>query len=447
MHGTHEQMQAGRTYDRVKAFEWSSATLGIGAFVLALAWWLESAAFIGSDPVVPFALAAGAAMLLQARFPRRWRIETRGLLWTMTLLVLVGSYIITTSVLYAPYQSAEYVLLPAIAALVFAGRRQVLIIVAVAAAWTVATMATGLVQPRAADVATTGLGLAAVAVVANILHGQRGQSADLADRLMQERGALDAVLRSSPDAIFDVGAGGDVRFSNPAGKDWCQAVAGVTDDDRQFWMALPAPARNLFENAVYDARKGASVRIRFQADRGGTARTWEASLSPHVEEDAAIVLIRDVSEHSKQRSRLAAARREIEREMLNMVSHQLSTPITPILLSTALLRRRLGDRASEADLREIDRIERNARRSIAMVGELIERSRSRAMQGLEDEAHEDSRGAAHLAWQAHRVERPRPHARRIRDSTRPARQPGKDRPRREWEEDREPATDEHVPRH
>ncbi len=380
---------AAKGFDRARALTIFQLATAVMAVALAIFYTATTGFWGNQDPVAPLAVLAAAVMVLQIVLTRHHSFAIRYMGLHASLYLLIGTYIVWRYLLDNPFTSTAYVFMLVLSGVLFGQFRQSLAVIGFAIAWTFATLATGLVV-GAEDVPSTFMGCGLAIVVAWLIDKERQAAAANAQRWQQAHGDLQSVIASAQDAIYSIGADGNILFANQAGQDWCDHVTHCQPETPRFWMHLPQESRSLFEQCFHDALVGRRSSVVIKARMGGRLRNWEVTCDPHIEWEGAIVTVRDVTDRQEQQAAVTLGREQARIEVLNLISHELNTPLMPILLESHVLAQRLKESNAHEDHARVESIERNARRAIAMVRELIERSHATAHGPQTVATHENS---------------------------------------------------------
>ncbi len=191
----------------------------------------------------------------------------------------------------------------------------------------------------------------------------------------QSQHELDAVFHASHEGQAFMDQAGLVLQSN----DRLAELFGVRSIARgtPIHDVLPARLQSTYLRKVADCIELGPTRWSFRVagkEPGAPAREIDATLVPvsSVEGTPMILLTcRDVTDIMQANAERDAAVQQARTRALNLISHHLRTPITPLRLDLFALRSR-GEHLTEAQLGIIDRMERGLGRLITMVDLLVE---------------------------------------------------------------------------
>ncbi len=360
--------------NRHVAINWFLAGMTAFATIYTIWYTASSALRDANDPVAPMAAISALVFGGQLLWGRRFDPDVRLAIMQGSTYLLAGTYIIWRFLLGNPFQGTGYILITVFAAVALARFRHALIYVAIAAIWLIAWPLVGIIE-NPVDLPATLLGVMVGGVVAYVIARERRRAADLTREWQAAHESLESVLRSVSEPIFSIDPEGCVQFANEAAEEWCQNVTKCRVETARFWRFLPTDARGHFENAYNAALSGRASIASIRMELGGESRHWKVVAEPHADLDGAILTVHDFIDEERHEHALADSRVQARKDMLNLVSHDLATPLMPILIESHVLTRRLEDLGRPEDLERIKTITRNARRAIDMVHHLIDESR------------------------------------------------------------------------
>jgi PAS domain S-box-containing protein len=202
----------------------------------------------------------------------------------------------------------------------------------------------------------------------------RARERDASGAFRRTAAELNRVMELSPDMLAVLGADGRLKRANPAlgaalGYSEAELLATppaalVHPDDRE---RVTAEVRSVFAGAL--ARRLLFRMVR----RDGAVRWVSFNASSEPDSGEMVAAGRDVTEE--------AERAEFEQHLLGIVSHDLRTPLSAILMASSALLRRADD-LGEANSKLVERIRAAAERSAALIRDLLDFSTARGVAGI-----------------------------------------------------------------
>ncbi|MGH2808323.1 MAG: PAS domain-containing sensor histidine kinase [Actinomycetota bacterium] len=240
-------------------------------------------------------------------------------------------------------------------------------------------------------------GLVNVSVTVSPVHNRAGQiveasviARDVSERTRsaEERERLAALVRSSNDAIYSKNSDAIITSWNP-GAERLYGYAPYEAIGQPIGMLVVPERRGEEIDILHKILRGEYVE-RFETQRiakDGTVIDVSITVSPvrdaRGEIVEASVIARDITQVRRALETMAAAREkelaaEAVRDFVNMVTHDLKTPLTTIAGTTSILRESWAD-LDEQDLqRLLDGLHRNSDVMTRMVQDLLLVSRAEA---------------------------------------------------------------------
>lgn len=218
------------------------------------------------------------------------------------------------------------------------------------------------------------------------LAAREGSLARIAERALRKTSDLfRAVIDGSSDAIFVKDADGRYVMVNAAGA----AMVGrsveqiVGRDDREIFDAETAARIMAADQEVIRAGAGREVEHPYVPLGGGKTLTLQTCKSPFRDETGNIVgvlgIARDVTLRKRAEEELTKAKEQAEAansakdRLLAVLSHELRSPLTPVL---ALASAWEGDESVAADLREdLSIIRRSVALEVRLIDDLLDMTR------------------------------------------------------------------------
>ncbi|MHB1261785.1 MAG: sensor histidine kinase [Thermoplasmatota archaeon] len=208
----------------------------------------------------------------------------------------------------------------------------------------------------------------------------------------QARAATDRVLRSTGDGMLGVDAECNITFANPA------AVAMGGGHEKAllgkplYMLLLGDDGRPLFAGPDILRQNPGAFSLEAHLARGsGTPLPIEVLCTPiegHGHAEGAVVAMRDLTERlraEKEREVATVERQELDQlrevntfkaRFMNMAAHELNTPLTPINVQLATLKRRATTQPlDEKHINSIQLLDRNFRRLTDLVHDLLDSTR------------------------------------------------------------------------
>jgi PAS domain S-box-containing protein len=207
-----------------------------------------------------------------------------------------------------------------------------------------------------------------------LIAGLREQTA--AEQLRHQLAFITAITTSLSEGVIAVNATGHCTFVNPA----AEYMLGWTRDElrgKDMSAVIPiASASNVSGSAVFAAIRdalhlGKSYRnddAQF-AHRDQGMRPVALSIAPIITGDhviGAVVMFRDMTEVRRLQ--------QIREEYLTLISHDLRSPLTVILVYTQMLQQRLTKNGFVREAHDVEIVVENSLRMNDMIEGLLERS-------------------------------------------------------------------------
>lgn len=208
----------------------------------------------------------------------------------------------------------------------------------------------------------------------------------------QARAATDRVLRSTGDGMLGVDAQCMITFANPA----AVAMSGGNEQSLLgkplYMLLLGDDGRPLFAGPEILRQNPGAFSLEAHLSRGGgAALPIEVLCTPiegHGHAEGAVVAMRDLTERlraEKEREVATVERQELDQlrevntfkaRFMNMAAHELNTPLTPINVQLATLKRRAtASPLDEKHINSIQLLDRNFRRLTDLVHDLLDSTR------------------------------------------------------------------------
>ncbi len=352
-------------------------TLGVALtaiFLLALSLFFEPTDF-GAGPFRLF--AASAAILMGAMYFAAPRL---GIYWSpfIFMAILTGhviAYIVTLWTLDTPLSNTYYLLFPVLAAFAIFRLEGAMITMILSLLWLWASAWVGISTPPVEEIVLLTAAIPFAGFGAYILELERRVAERALSRWNDAHDTIDSVMSSSPDAIFSIDPLGRTEFCNNKGMTWVESVLGREPFVGRFWQGFSTELRNQFENGFAEGLQGRVHSFNFHFPVAEIGEDWEAQFSPHVDGAGVVLTLRDRSDAILREAQLEIARSKSKQETLNLITHEINTPLTPILLSAHVMRRRFQEEGMVAETAAMQTIERNVKRAMEMVADLVERSK------------------------------------------------------------------------
>lgn len=208
----------------------------------------------------------------------------------------------------------------------------------------------------------------------------------------QARAETERVLRSTGEGLLGVDAQCNVTFANPA----AVAMAGGSDRDilgkPLFMMLLGDDGRPLFSGPEILRQNPGAFSLEARLSRAnGPPVPVEVLCTPvegHGHAEGAVVAMRDLTDRlkaEKERQVAILQSRELEQlrevnsfktRFMNMAAHELNTPLTPISVQLATMKRRATVPPMDAShINSVQLLDRNFKRLSALVQDLLDSTR------------------------------------------------------------------------
>ncbi len=215
---------------------------------------------------------------------------------------------------------------------------------------------------------TVALTFTAVMMAVYLEH-ERARRREARRALAEGQQELRDLLDSTKELMLAVDEAGYLRVVNRAASAWASRALGreMAAGERLFDL-VPGYLRAAYVRHASQALGGDHCIWRFEH----AGNTYELAFFPlRGEVRGFVVCGRDVTDALPGRDQVAAAETRTKREVLNMVNHEISTPLTPILLTTGRLLRSGQDADLEAYKRAMQLVERNVERVVNAVSEMV----------------------------------------------------------------------------
>lgn len=219
------------------------------------------------------------------------------------------------------------------------------------------------------------------------------------EALRKEQDLLYTIMNASPVGITVVDKTGQIIFANPRAQDilgisrseitartYDAPVWKATDYDGNPWPDEEQPFVQVIrtKQAVWD------VRHAIETDEGQRiylAINGMPILDDVGEVEKAVLTVEDYTERKHQQDQLQEAveyhkqLNELKTRFITMVSHEFRTPMSIIMTSAAILRRKIGMLDADEMNRRLDRVERQVKRLNRLIDDVT--FINRAERGLE----------------------------------------------------------------
>lgn len=208
----------------------------------------------------------------------------------------------------------------------------------------------------------------------------------------QARAATERVLRSTGDGMLGVDAECRITFANPA----AMAMAGGNETallgKPLYMLLLGDDGRPLFAGPEILRQNPGAFSLEAHLARGGRSPLpIELLCTPiegHGHAEGAVVAMRDLTERlraEKEREVATIERQELDQlrevntfktRFMNMAAHELNTPLTPINVQLATLKRRAtAPPLDQKHVNSIQLLDRNFKRLTELVHDLLDSTR------------------------------------------------------------------------
>lgn len=217
-----------------------------------------------------------------------------------------------------------------------------------------------------------GLLLAVVATFGVLRHREVRDMQRRRAAMERRQGETEAILGGAPDAILAVDTAGHVRTFNDAARRLAREAFGThLRPGISMEAGLSKPVAEFLEPQVQAALHGEAGTVNYERYEP-PERIFAIHFAPidgGGQIDGACIHVQDLTE---TRTAWEHSQKELERDrqrLLNLVSHELSTPLTPTLMQLRLLRDALEEgqdisratKATQAIERNVYRFERTVR--------------------------------------------------------------------------------------
>lgn len=194
------------------------------------------------------------------------------------------------------------------------------------------------------------------------LQARARELEELATTHAMEQERLSALLAGMGDAVLVVDRQGRAVRTNAAYDDLLRSLGGQFVPADEHGVPLPEHL-----SPMTRAARGAAFRLEFTVGaKAGSRRWFEAAGRPLSEEEAGVLVIRDITDR---------AVRLLQEEFLTWAGHELRTPLTTLQGYLQLAERRLEPGADERLRRYLGLAIDEARRQGVLIAELIDATR------------------------------------------------------------------------
>ncbi len=180
-----------------------------------------------------------------------------------------------------------------------------------------------------------------------------------------EKASLHSVLDGMTDLAYICNTDGQIRFMNRAMREVFGDVCGQTCYKAFFSQDAPC------EDCPIDEVLAGKI-IHQEREVKATGRIYEVVHSPHptINPTQKLAVFRDITRRKETEQRLQQANRELD-AFVSTISHDLRSPLTPLIGYAELLRERFGVQLDQLGKECLDEIEITARKMKELLEDLL----------------------------------------------------------------------------